>query len=321
MPKPLVSVISITHNQEDFVGQAVNSVMAQQTNFDYELVVGDDISTDGTRALLTALQAEYPHRIHLRFSDEHLGPLVNFARTYQACRGTYVATLDGDDYWIDPAKLQKQVDLLESRPDHAMCFHSAYVVRDDDALSAPVFRPRPQKSEYDLNDMLKYNFIATCSPLYRRALYESLPNWYYAAPVYDWPLDVLYAMRGTIGYIDEPMAAYRQHGGGIYSGYDQIAKTEVAIAVLEHFHGALGPAYEPAVAASLCAQYCRLSRLHCDNDQWPSARESIRRCLRKIRRGRYLHAPALFKTALHAYAPGIHGLCRWVRSRGGLLHT
>ena len=87
MSRPQVSVLTITHNQENFVTQTVTSIMAQETNFDYELVIGDDASTDGTRDLLAALRAQHPSRIHLLFSDELLGPLPNFARTYRKCRG------------------------------------------------------------------------------------------------------------------------------------------------------------------------------------------------------------------------------------------
>jgi glycosyltransferase involved in cell wall biosynthesis len=321
MPRPQVSVLTITHNQEDFVAETVTSVMTQETDFDYELVIGDDASTDGTRDLLVTLGAQYPRRIHLLFADTRLGPLHNFARTYRKCRGQYLATVDGDDYWTDAYKLQRQVDLLEARPEHAMCFHSAYIVRNDQTPSASVFRPHKIKPEYDVNDILEYNFIATCSPMYRKGLYESLPDWYFSTPVYDWPLDVLYAMRGTIGYIDEPMAAYRQHTGGIYSGHDLIAKTELAVAVLEHFRRALGSAHEPAVTASLCNQYCRLARLQCDNLRPAQARDSIKRCVREIRQGRYTHSAAIMKAALRAYAPRVHGLCRWLRARGDLLHT
>ena len=109
-----VSVAMITYNHERFIAQAIESVLMQQTDFAVELVIGEDCSTDGTRAIVRDYGERYPERIRLLLPEHNLGMMPNFVATLKACRGQYVASVEGDDYWTDPHKLQKQVDFLES---------------------------------------------------------------------------------------------------------------------------------------------------------------------------------------------------------------
>src|SRR5256885_17089820 len=107
-----VSVPIVTYNQEKFIAQAVNSVLAQQTSFPFEIVIGEDCSTDGTRGIVQRLVAENPDKIRAICREKNLGMLENHRATYGACRGEYIAFLQGDDYWTDPQKLHKQREFL-----------------------------------------------------------------------------------------------------------------------------------------------------------------------------------------------------------------
>ena len=107
---PKVSVLMITYNQERYISQAIESVLSQQTDFSYEIVVGEDFSTDNTREVCREYQQRYPDKIRLLERDKNLGMAGNFLSTFKECNGQYLAVLEGDDYWVNPHKLQSQVD-------------------------------------------------------------------------------------------------------------------------------------------------------------------------------------------------------------------
>ncbi|MDQ3815609.1 MAG: glycosyltransferase family 2 protein, partial [Armatimonadota bacterium] len=122
-----VSIVMVTYNHEKYIAQAVESVLMQETNFDYELIIGEDCSQDKTRAIVMDFQRRFPERIRLLLPEKNLGGSgkTNFLQTLAAAQGQYVALLEGDDYWTSPHKLQKQVDFLDSHPECAICFHKS----------------------------------------------------------------------------------------------------------------------------------------------------------------------------------------------------
>lgn len=115
METPLVSVCMTTYNHAPYLRQAVESVLSQQTLFDFELVLGEDCSTDLTAEICREYAAKYPGRVRLVTGARNVGWRANYRRTFDACRGKYVAYCDGDDWWTDPCKLQMQADLMEVR--------------------------------------------------------------------------------------------------------------------------------------------------------------------------------------------------------------
>ena len=110
MNKPLLSIASITYNHEQFIAQAIESWLMQKTSFEIEIIIGEDCSTDNTRAIIEKYRKLHPDLIKLIISESNVGMMPNFIRTLAACRGKYIALCEGDDYWTDPYKLQKQVD-------------------------------------------------------------------------------------------------------------------------------------------------------------------------------------------------------------------
>ena len=188
-----LSVAMITYNHKRFIGQAIESVLAQKVNFDYELVIGEDCSTDGTRSVILDFQRRYPERIVCLLRERNIGAMRNLSGTIAACRGQYLAILEGDDYWSCTSKLQKQVDFLDAHPDWAICCSRAEVRNEDDmhfsklrVQTGAVFPARPDSTRpnaqdvsgllpavpraagtYTLEDLLPENFIPTCTVLYR----------------------------------------------------------------------------------------------------------------------------------------------------------
>ncbi len=140
---PKVSVLFITYNHEEYVRQAMDSVLMQECDFDYEIVVGEDCSTDSTRDILREYEAAHPDKVRLLFREKNFGrPTMNVYDTGMHCRGDYIAFLEGDDYWTDPKKLAKQISFLDQNPDYMGCTHTCEVVGkhgesvdDEEALS------------------------------------------------------------------------------------------------------------------------------------------------------------------------------------------
>lgn len=121
--QPLLSVVTITYNHAPYIAKCIEGVLMQQVNFPMEFIVAEDCSTDGTRAICEEYAKKYPDLIRLLPSEGNMGAVMNEQRAFEAARGKYIATCEGDDYWTNPLKLQKQVDFLESHSDYSVCFH------------------------------------------------------------------------------------------------------------------------------------------------------------------------------------------------------
>jgi glycosyltransferase involved in cell wall biosynthesis len=228
IPPPKVSVAMVTYNHEKFIAQAIESVLMQETTFPIELVIGEDCSTDNTRNIVKRCAALRPDVVWPIFHECNVGMHRNAEAVRKACRGQYIACLEGDDYWTSPHKLQKQVDFLDRHPDFSICGHRMMHVFPDRPECTPY--PSPvQKESGTLEDILRWNYLPTCSVVYRAGLLEDLPAWLADLDHGDWPMWVLLAERGQIGFFNEVMADYRVHSGGVWMG----ASIEARIAGLE----------------------------------------------------------------------------------------
>ena len=214
-----VSVVVCTYNHERFIDQALASVLGQTTSFGFEVIVSEDCSTDATRDIVSRWRDEHPDRIRVLLSERNVRSNEVVARGFRAATGEYVALLDGDDYWTSPQKLQRQADFLDEHPKCALCFHDAEVVDDAGrSIDGRRWTPANQKAYSTLEDIWFGNFIATCATMFRRSALPDIPSWYADFfPITDWPLYILSAEHGEIGYLPEVMAAYRLHERGLYS--------------------------------------------------------------------------------------------------------
>ena len=215
-----VSVSMITYNHEKFIAQAVESVLMQKANFEYELVIGEDCSTDNTRQILLEYQKKYPDKIRLLLPEKNLGMQKNAINTLQASRGQYIAALEGDDYWTDPLKLQKQVDFLEANPDFAICFHNVAIINEDYPERNRLNNDDLTPEISTLDNLLEgNNYIATCSAVIKTNLIQNLPDWFTSLPFGDYALYLIAARHGKIKYINNVMSVYRIHPGGIHGNF------------------------------------------------------------------------------------------------------
>jgi len=233
-----LSVSLITYNQKKYIKQAIEGALQQKTNFTWELIIGDDCSTDGTRDILIAYQKKYPRLISLILHskrNEGVPGKLNFLSTINAASGKYIALLDGDDYWTDPNKLQKQVNFLEANSDFAICCHRIYLKKNNHKakLYSDEYMPSTE-AIYDIEMMAKYgNLLAAPSVVYRNKLFSSLPSWFDQSPIGDYVLHMLNAQYGKIKYFPEPMAVFREHLKGVWSGQSVMANAADMIKVIK----------------------------------------------------------------------------------------
>jgi glycosyltransferase involved in cell wall biosynthesis len=211
----LVSVFMITYNHERFIGQAIESVLMQKTSFQAKLFIGEDCSTDETRTICLKYKGKNPDRIEVKQNKQNIGALNNAKQIYESCFSSgakYIAMLEGDDYWIDPYKLQKQVDFLEAHPDYAMVYTDKKIsINEDEIHYKEIISPYG----YIIEDLLFSNFITTASVLVRTDIYKiSIENIIYHTidknwQMLDYPGWLEIALNYKIGYISDITCAYR----------------------------------------------------------------------------------------------------------------
>lgn len=225
----VLSISCITYNHAPYIRECLDSFLMQKTTFPIEVVIHDDCSTDGTKEIIEEYATKYPDIIFPMFQTENQyskgvrGMMARF--NFPRCRGKYIALCEGDDYWTDPFKLQKQVNFLEANPDYVGCFHKIKVLLEanlfDDEVIEQRFEKVENKNKVTRLDLFEQgNFIHTCSFLFRNKPIV-LSNEMVMSPVGDIMLFLEIAKTGFFKRIDEYMAVYRR-GTGTYSSLSNI---------------------------------------------------------------------------------------------------
>ncbi|MDB5249641.1 MAG: glycosyltransferase [Segetibacter sp.] len=213
---PLVSVWMITYNHEKYIRQSLESVVSQKTNFKFEVIIGEDCSTDGTCAIVKEFADKYPDIIKPVYQEKNVGAMRNaYEFCYPKLKGKYVACIEGDDYWTDKNKLQTQVNFLETHPDYSICFHSVYELKNE---KTSLLQISPNEQTYSIEDLSKENLINTASVLFRNNPVSKWPDWFMGSYIADYFLHLLNARFGKIKYLPTPMSVYRIHSAGVYGG-------------------------------------------------------------------------------------------------------
>jgi glycosyltransferase involved in cell wall biosynthesis len=251
----MVSVSCITFNHAGYIRQALDSFLMQKTDFAYEILIHDDASTDGTIDIIKEYEERYPDIIRpvLETENQYSKGISNISGVFNfpRARGRYIAMCEGDDYWSDPYKLQKQFDLMESDAGYSLCCHSAGVIYENEAFGGEtLIRPFKGSGEIRPEEMIsKRTNIPTASMFFRTEYAKSLPDWYFDCPVGDIPLQLYLVLKGRIYYIDEPMSVYRSGSAG--SWQDSMDKDESRlIAKWEAHYSAMEKLYKAFDAES-----------------------------------------------------------------------
>jgi len=214
---PMVSVCMITYNHEAYIRQAIEGVLMQKCNFSFEIIIGEDCSTDKTLEICTNL-SEPNDPIRLLPTTSNLGMMPNFVRTLSECKGKYIALCEGDDYWTDPYKLQKQVDFLEKNEDFSICFHPVKIWQNGKIKAD--YLTRKVDDTTTILDLAQGNYIHTPSVVYRNKLFDQFPPEFAKSPAGDYFLHMLNARHGKIKKLPEIMGVYRLHNTNSWANTD-----------------------------------------------------------------------------------------------------
>lgn len=252
-----ICVAVVTYNHEPYIRQALDSVFAQQTSHAYEVVIGDDGSTDDTRQIVREYAELHPDRVRVLLHKQNMGCTRNAERIINACRGEYLALIDGDDYWTDPLKLQRQADYLDAHPTCALSFHQVAAL-DEHGQPDWLLVPDDQPPRCDMAALLADAMVPTGSMMMRRQCLAPLPDWFGDAYPPDLALKALCADQGTLDYLEETMSVYRQHGGS-WTSTQQAERLKAMIEVYGMLRRHFGGRYRPLLRRAMAKQYLALA--------------------------------------------------------------
>ena len=218
-----ITVVLMTYNHINYIKQALDSILSQIIDIDFNILVHDDCSNDGTYELLLKYQKQFPNKIEIirqtkrRFLDDGFNMLL-YKYVAPRIESRFVAYCDGDDYWIDRFKLKKQFLFMTNNPDYSLCFHSAYQLRIDNDLTSKWFIR--SESDFTLSDFINDKpgvCVATSSIFIRSDVFKDFPNWRQKYPVEDVPMYIAAAISGRIHCLADIMCVYRQFAFGSWS--------------------------------------------------------------------------------------------------------
>jgi glycosyltransferase involved in cell wall biosynthesis len=214
---PKISVCMITYGHEKFIEQSINGVLMQECDFDVELIIANDCSPDQTDQIIENILANHPKASCIKYikHDKNLGMMPNFIYAMQECQGKYIALCEGDDYWTDPLKLQKQVDFLEANPDYVLCFHQVSILKTNGEIVDDFITNVPENYETIETLARLGNYIHTPSVVFRNII-KHFPFEFQLSPIGDYFLYMMLAENGKFKYLEEKMAIYR-YGVGVLS--------------------------------------------------------------------------------------------------------
>ncbi|MFL0352400.1 glycosyltransferase [Xanthomarina sp. GH4-25] len=224
-----VSIIMMTYNHEKYIEKSINSVLMQETNFDFELIVSNDCSLDSTDKIIKKILKEHPFskRVIYNCNSKNIGMQPNFVKAFGFNKGEYISLCEGDDYWTDPLKLQKQVDFLDANLDYNICFHSIKVFNEDTQHLESDFITRNVNETTTVVDLAQGNYIHTPSVMLRNNF--TLPKWFSKVPIGDWVLYMIAIKDKKIKKLNDVMAVYRSHQEGVWSGKSRLLKLKMTI--------------------------------------------------------------------------------------------
>lgn len=209
--KPLVSVLIFSYRYERFIAQAIDGVLAQICNFPIEIIIGEDCSPDDSLSISLDYQRRNPELIRVLTGPTNVGGSLNVERCLTASRGQYITMCDGDDYWCDPTKLARQIEIFRANPQCTLVFHAAAYVDSETGSRTRTSRQSLFSRMLSTEEVILGDggLMPTASILVRREIALDPPLWYSQAPVGDYPLALRAALRGKIAYLNRVMSVYR----------------------------------------------------------------------------------------------------------------
>lgn len=239
MSNPILSVMLVSYNHEPYIERAIESILMQEVSFDFEVVVADDSSDDATRQIIERCSSRFPAEVRFLESDQNVGITRNYQRAFKACRGEYIAVIEGDDYWTSPHKLRRQVDFLHDHRECSFCFNR-FLTSSEPAgrfVAQPFFEVSQAFALLTIDQLIRDNFVGNFSTcMYRRDVVSRFEEKLYDMKVYDWMFNIMNAREGMIGYLPDVMSVYRLHSAGTWSGKSLDEKLADTISLIDEYN-------------------------------------------------------------------------------------
>lgn len=275
-----VSILVVTYNHEKFIREALDSIIMQEHDYSYEIVIADDSSTDGTLQIIEEYSDKYTNFTIIP-REENLGITQNYKRGFKACKGEYIAVLEGDDYWTSPYKISKMVEFLEENRGCALAFNR-FVVSDTSKRKFNI-QPWPVHEKFQLitvSDLIQDNMIGNFSTcVYRNSIINNIDPSLYEIKVYDWMFNIVNAQFGLIGYIPEVMSVYRLHSGGTWTRKTEEEQIQEMINSMDIYNKYLDFVYDSDFVAHQERLVNRLDALKPTN---MSTKQKLKRVIKDI---------------------------------------
>ena len=257
---PVVTTMITSYNHQDYIREAIDSAIKQIGNFMHEIIISDDGSTDDTPKIIEEYARQYPHLIRNISDGKNIGISANMKKCFEAATGKYIAVLEGDDYWTDAQKLEKQMQFLEKNKDCSMVFSRVKVYNEDSKRAFLLDRhnnlPEKLTGKHFLKEMsLIVNF--SCA-MYRRDYLQNLPDILYEGRLSEIALAMYLENKGKIGFISTPLSVYRQNSGGVWSGSDKKKQLQQGLIARQTALKICADKYKPALQKIIDEQYIKL---------------------------------------------------------------
>lgn len=235
---PLVSIWIITYNHIDYISNALDGILTQKVNFDFEIVIGDDASTDNTQEIILQYQKKHPNIIRPILHNKNVGMMKNMVLTLENCKGKYIALCEGDDYWIDPQKLQRQIEFMEDNSNCTLCFTNRIEISTKNIIKKET---QYDQKKYSTHDILK-GFIPPTQTILIRNLPDltNFLNVHLDSPSGDRLLAFFCSLMGDIEMLPIYSAAYRQSGTGVWNHLNSSEQFIISLERLIQFHKSIG---------------------------------------------------------------------------------
>lgn len=234
----LVAVWMVTYNHGEFIEKAIESVMMQKTTFQYKLFIGEDNSMDNTREICEKLKEKYADKIELFLHEENIGATPNGIFIYEQCfksEAKYIALLEGDDYWSDLNKLQKQVDFLEANAHLSGCFHNSEErYWNDYSKASSLYLSIPFGREVSIKELTLYNMVPTASIVFKNPIpNEVFTKEFLDLSIGDWPLHLLNTRNGNYYYLPQVMSVRNLNLNSVWGMKEQQKNGEIVLGVYQ----------------------------------------------------------------------------------------
>ncbi len=231
-----LNIILIAYNHEKYIREAIDSILMQNLDFEYKIIVADDCSSDNTLEIIKEYANKHHEKFKLLENSINLGVTKNYQRAFQACTAEYIAILEGDDYWISPQKIKKQINFLDNNKNFSFCFHR--FIGHDEGTNHVFASNNPFKDSIiiDTKTLIENNFIGNFSTcVYRYEIIKQLPLKLFEMKAYDWIVNILCSQYGDIGFLNEFLSVYRQHDEGVWSSKSKLQKKIMTLKYIDEY--------------------------------------------------------------------------------------